>query len=162
MVCSSVYGLCVVDEYATLHIPFSVHASSMFIPAAWLETRETAGRIDSSRHDQYRTQKGPPPLFCCATLVPAAADCTTAQSDGCRPTLGARSVFLACEGESHLSPAPTPHAGAGLPADRRSAGPFHLGTPPVPWAFHVRGVPKVSPPFQLLYHEPVQVRGIEL
>ena len=147
MVCSSVYGLCVVDEYATLHIPFSVHASSMFIPAAWLETRETAGRIDSSRHDQYRTQKGPPPLFCCATLVPAAADCTTAQSDGCRPTLGARSVFLPVRERVTSLPLPcAPHVGAGLPADRRFAGPFHLGTPPLSLGRFMSGGSQKCPP----------------
>ena len=39
-----------------------------------------------------------------------------------------------------------PHVGAGLPADRRFAGPFHLGTPPCPLGVSCPGGPKSVPP----------------
>ena len=127
------------------------------LQAAWLETRETAGRIDSSRHDQYRTQKGPP-LFFCATLQLLIAPPHRATAG--RPTLGARSVFFACEGESHLSPAPTPHTHRGGFQRTDGSGPFHLRTPPCHLGVSSRGGPKSVPPVSTIITRTCRV-GLE-
>ena len=64
MVYSSVYGLCVVDEYAALHIHASVHALSMFVSGGgWRPRRETAGHIDSARDTRPIPHKKRTPLF---------------------------------------------------------------------------------------------------
>ena len=128
-----------------------MHHLCSFRRRGWRRARRravlTAADTTNTAH-----KKDPPPLFCCATLVPAAADCTTAQSDGCRPTLGARSVFLPVRERVTSLPLPcAPHVGAGLPADRRFARPFHLGTPPCPLGVSCPGGPKSVPPVSTIY-----------
>ena len=88
--------------------------------------------------------KKPPPYFFCAALQLLITPPHRATANQVRDPF-----FFACEGESHLYPAPTPHAG-GDSSGQTVPGSFHLGTPPVPWAFHVPGVPKAVCPFQLL------------
>ena len=88
-----------------------------------------------------------PPVFFCAALQLLITPPHRATANQVRDPF-----FFACEGESHLSPAPTPHAG-GASSGQTVLRPFNLGTPPVPWAFNVQGVPKAVPPFELLWLE---------
>ena len=87
------------------------------------------------------TQKSPPYFFC-AALQLLISPLHRATANQVRDPF-----FFACEGESHLSPAPTPHAG-GAPSGQTVPGPFHLGTPPLSLGrFMSRGSQKLSPRF---------------
>ena len=124
------------------------------LPASLLGRREcrqgerraaaVASRVVGVAVKCLRRGRGTPPLFFCATLQLLIVPPHRATAG--RPTLGARSVFFACEGESHLSPAPTPHTGEASSGQTVRAHSI-LGPPPVTWAFHLAGVPKVSPRF---------------
>ena len=113
VVYSSVYGLCVVDEYAALHIHASVHALSMFVSGGgWRPRRETAGHIDSARDTRPIPHKKRTPLFFWRR---PEADYTTAQSDG-SSTDTRCAIILFClmahDGrESPLSRSHTTHRG---------------------------------------------------
>ena len=84
--------------------------------------------------------KKPPPYFFCAALQLLITPPHRATANQVRDPF-----FFACEGESHLSPAPTPHAG-GASSGQTVPGPFHLGTPPCPLGVSCPGGPKSCPP----------------
>ena len=86
--------------------------------------------------------KKPPPYFFCAALQLLITPPHRATANQVRDPF-----FFACEGESHLYPAPTPHAG-GASSGQTVPGPFHLGTPPLSLGrFMSRGSQKLSPRF---------------
>ena len=106
--------------------------------ATW-PARKQAGRMTSA----CRREHNPTPYF------------TYGQRVLCRPhratAVDRHSVrdpfFLPVRERVTSLPLPcAPHVGAGLPADRRFAGPFHLGTPPCPLGVSCPGGPKSCPP----------------
>ena len=124
VVCSSVYDLCAVDEYVTLRIPFSVHASSMFIPGGVVGdgARPRAVLTADTRNTAHK--KDPPIFF--------APPCSTKQHGWSTDTRCAIRLFLRLMRE-RVTSLPLPHQsavttrrGGGLPADL-DMGPFNLG-----------------------------------
>ena len=57
--CRPLYHTTLVDEYATLHIPFSVHASSMFIPGGVVGDARDGGETADTPSPKDITPKRP-------------------------------------------------------------------------------------------------------
>ena len=123
-------------------VPFSVQSHRKCPPSAIKFPRNTAHKKDP-----------PPPIF---LRHPAAADCTTAQSDGwSSDTRCAIRFFLPVR--ERVTSLPLPHHTCIMQGFRggfqRIGGvlrPFNLGTPPCPLGVQSPGGPKSVPPVRTI------------
>ena len=132
---------------------FNPYGGAGVSPSAFNRTENVPVRQKIPAHNTAHKKDPPPPIF---LRHPAAADCTTAQSDGwSTDTRCAIRFFLPVR--ERVTSLPLPHHTCIMQGFRggfqRIDGvlrPFNLGTPPCPLGVQCPGGPKSVPPVRTI------------